>query len=103
MRRLVLLSLVIPLAALPVLAASGCGGGDDDDPASTPSTSASPYGGGLGPPPGGGGSGDPVISCMAQKGFKVSGPADINTPEAQQALAECLQGIHGSGSGLPPY
>jgi hypothetical protein len=103
MRRLVLLSLVIPLAALGGLAATGCGGADDNDPAPTPNTSASPYGGGVGPPPGGGGSGDPVISCMAQKGFKVSGPADITTPEAQQALAECLQGIHGGGGGVPPY
>jgi hypothetical protein len=102
MRRLLLLSLVIPLAVLSGVAATGCGGGDDDDPASTPTTSASPYGG-VAPPAGLSGSGDPVISCMAQKGFKVSGPSDVTTPEAQQALSECLQGIHGGGGAVPPY
>jgi hypothetical protein len=40
---------------------------------------------------------------MAQKGFKVDSPDDIQTPEAQQALSECLQVIHGGGGGLPPY
>jgi hypothetical protein len=103
MRRLLLISMVIPIAVALVLAVAGCGSGDGDDPPSTPATSAGPLGRGTAPPPGASGSGEPVVDCMAQKGFKVDSPDDIQTPEAQQALSECLQVIHGGGGGLPPY
>jgi hypothetical protein len=99
MRRVLLLSLVIPLAIASALVISACGGGDDDDPPAT-TRSATPNGGGVTPPPAAGGSADPVVSCMASKGFTVDSPDDITTPEAQQALSECLGGLHGGG-GVP--
>jgi hypothetical protein len=103
MRRLVLYSAAVLLAAGVAMPFSGCGGGGSD-PATTSTTSAAPFGGGVTPPPGeSGGAGDPITSCMAAKGFTLNSPADVPSLSAQgrAALQQCLQSVMGPGAQIP--
>jgi hypothetical protein len=97
------ISVAVALVALVAIVVGGIalgGGGDEDDNApATPRASETPFGGGA-PPPGATGSGEPVVDCMADQGFDIQSPADIDTPEEEQALQTCLESVH-SGGGSP--
>jgi hypothetical protein len=91
-RRLAI-ALVLALVGL-ALTLAACGGDDEETTTTTPAPAVEAPSGGTAPP-NAPGSGDPVIECMAEQGFEVESPADLNTPEEQQALQACLGPLHG--------
>jgi hypothetical protein len=88
---------LVALVAIVVVGIALAGGGDEETTTSS-APSEAPSGGAA--PPGATGSGEPVVNCMADQGFDIQSPADIDTPEEKQALQTCLESVH-SGGGSP--